>query len=92
VDIVGVSFNKPEKNAEWAAHEGFQFPLWTDQDKALALRYGSISTRLAPVPGRVTVILDREGRLVKRYDDVDVGTHPAEVLEDCEALFASPSP
>jgi peroxiredoxin len=91
VGIVAVSFNKPEKNAEWAAHEGFQFPLWTDEGKALALHYGAVSSRIAPLPGRITVVLDDEGRVVLRYDDVDVGTHPADVLEDCQALFgASP--
>jgi len=35
------------------------------------------------------VILDARGREVMRYDDVSVGTHPAEVLEDCRALFAA---
>jgi peroxiredoxin len=86
---VGVSFNKPEKNAPWAQAEGFQFPLWSDEDKALALHYGAVRSRLSPVPGRITVVLDAQGQLVLRYDDVDVGAHPADVLEDCEALFGA---
>ncbi len=89
--IVGVSFNKPEKNRDWSEHEKFQFPLWSDEDKDLALHYGAVSTRLSPVPGRITVILDAEGTQVLRYDSVDVGAHPAEVLEDCERLFGSPA-
>ncbi len=87
--IVGVSFNKPEKNRDWAEHEKFQYPLWSDEDKALALHYGAVSTKLSPVPGRVTVVLDAQGALVLRYDSVDVGTHPGDVLEDCKALFGS---
>jgi len=35
------------------------------------------------------VILDAEGREILRYDDVSAGTHPADVLEDCRALFGA---
>ncbi len=91
--IVGVSFAKPEKNREWSQHEGFQFPLWSDEDKALALHYGAVSGKLSPMPSRITVVLDAQGQQVLRYDDVSVGTHPADVLADCKALFgAAPTP
>lgn len=84
-----MSFNKPEKNREWSEHEGFQFPLWSDDDKALALHYGAVGSKLSPMPGRITVVLDPLAQLVLRYDDVNVGTHPADVLEDCQALFGA---
>lgn len=83
---MGVSFNKVEKNAEWSEAEGYGFELWSDADKTLALHYGSVGSKMSPVPGRITVILDEEGEVVLRYDDVDVGTHPADVLEDLQAL------
>ncbi len=85
--IVGVSFNKPEKNRGWAEAEGYPFPLWSDDDKALALHYGAVGNKLMPVPSRITLILDAQGQLVLRYDDVNVGTHPGDVLDDCRALF-----
>lgn len=74
-------------NEGWAEEEGFAFELWTDEDKTLALTYGSIESRTAPWPGRVTRILDAEGVLLVEYDEVAVGTHPAQVLEDCQTLF-----
>lgn len=86
---MGVSFNKPEKNAGWAAAEGFQFPLWSDEDKVLALHYGAVGSKLSPFPSRITVVIDASGQLVLRYDDVDVGAHPADVLADCVALFGA---
>ncbi len=82
-----MSFGKPEKALAWAEDQRFAYPLWRDTDKALALHYGAVSTRFAPVPGRVTVVLDAQGALALVYDDVDVGTHPADVLEDCRVLF-----
>lgn len=35
----------------------------------------------------MTRILDADGVLVLEYNDVDFGTSPQEVLEDCEILF-----
>lgn len=74
-------------NQGWAEEEGFAFELWTDEDKTLALTYGAIASRTAAWPGRVTRILDAEGVLLVEYDEVAVGTHPAQVLEDCQTLF-----
>ena len=87
--IVGGSFNGPEKNAAWAQDQGFPYALWSDRDKVLAKHYGAVRISLAPVPGRITVVLDAQGRQVLAYDDVNVGTHPADVLEDCRVLFGA---
>jgi len=36
----------------------------------------------------VTVLLDANGDLLLGYfDNLAVGTHPAQVLEDCEAIW-----
>jgi len=87
VQIVGVSFDPPEDNQDFAEAEGFTYELWTDDDKTLALYYGAISKESTSAAGRVTRILDAEGVLVLEYNDVDFGTSPQEVLEDCEILF-----
>lgn len=90
MSIVGVGFDEPEENAVWAEEESFQFELWTDLDRTLALTYGAADDADAAYPDRVTVILDAGGDLVLQYlEDVVVGTHPQDVLEDCERLFGS---
>ncbi|GDX83032.1 hypothetical protein LBMAG42_48430 [Deltaproteobacteria bacterium] len=63
------------------------FELWTDEDKTLAVTYGSVANDSAAWAGRVTRILDAEGVLLIEYDTVSVGVHPAQVLEDCQAVF-----
>lgn len=85
--IVGVSFDDPSDNAAWREDEGFQYELWTDDDRTLALTYGAAASASAAVPSRVTVLLDENGDLLLKYAVRDLGTHPASVLEDCEALF-----
>lgn len=88
MQIVGVSFGSPEANTRWAEHEDFNFEVWTDDDRTLALYYGAINNPDALFPKRITKVLDKDGVLVMEYiSDVSVGTHPAEVLEDCQQLF-----
>ena len=84
---MGVSFSSTATTSAWAADEGFQFELWTDDDRTLALTYGAASSSSARFADRITVILDAEGNHVLEYDVTSIGTHPAQVLEDCEVLF-----
>lgn len=71
--------------------EEFNFEVWTDDDKTLALYYGAIARQSALVPSRITKLLDADGNLILEYvDRITVGTHPGRVLEDCQKIFASP--
>jgi peroxiredoxin len=84
---VGVSFDSPSENLAWAEEENFPFELWTDDDKVLALTYGSVDSASSRTPGRVTVLLDVDGTWLLNYDPVNAITGPQDVLEDCQALF-----
>lgn len=85
--IVGVTFSDVALNRRWAEEEGFQYEIWKDVDKTLALHFRAASGPGQAFPDRVTRVLDAEGRLVVVYDDVRVGTSPGLVLEDCRVLF-----
>lgn len=88
--IVGVSFDDPAKNQEWAEKEGFTFELWADDDRTLALAYGAASSASQPFADRVTKVLDDQGNLILEYPKVSVGVHPGQVLSDCQVLFGAP--
>jgi peroxiredoxin Q/BCP len=87
VAIVGVSFDPPSRNSAWAADEGFQFELWTDDNRDLAVAFGAASSSSAPYASRVTVILNADGEAVLEYRVTSISPHPAQVLSDCQALF-----
>jgi peroxiredoxin len=82
-----VSFDPPEENAAWAAQEGFQYELWTDEGRELALYYGAASSPTQGSAGRITQLLGPDGAVALEYPLVSVGTHPGQVLSDCQALF-----
>jgi peroxiredoxin len=88
VQIIGISYAGVDTLQDWAMDEGFEYELWQDTERALAVHYGAASTTSSAVPGRVTVVLDGEGNQILSYDvGFSFGTHPAEVLEDCEAIW-----
>jgi peroxiredoxin len=88
VVIVGVSFDPPAENHAWSVDEGFGFELWTDDRRELALYYGAADAPTDGAPDRITVVLDATGTLALEYRaGIDVGTHPRDVLGDCEVLF-----
>jgi peroxiredoxin len=87
VVIVGVSFSGPAFNANWVENQGYQYEIWSDDDRDLSLYYGAIASSIALFPNRVTRVLNENGELVMEYNNVNVNTSPAEVLEDCEVLF-----
>lgn len=82
-----MSFAGPVVNTAWILDQGFQYEVWTDEDRTLALHYGAVAKVTDIIPDRVTKILDGNGDLVVEYPAVAVGTHPGEVLEDCQTLF-----
>ncbi len=87
MQIIGVSFDTPTKNQDWAIDEGFQFDLWSDTDRTLALYYGAATSATQGSASRVTKLLDANGALILEYRVSSLGTHPSDVLADCQALF-----
>ena len=86
--IVGVTFADPWLNEGWVEDQGFEYDVWTDDDKTLAMHYKAADSAFALAPDRITVLLDEEGDLLLGYyDGIVVGTHPHDVLSDCEVLF-----
>lgn len=70
--------------------EGFNFELWSDADRTLALAYGAADSPTEAFASRITVILDADGYLVLEYlDNISVGTHPGRVYEDCLRMFGN---
>ncbi len=85
---MGVSFDTPSANADFAAAEGFEYELWSDTDRTLALTYGAASSESQAYADRITVVLDENGDLLLEYlEDINVGTHPILVYDDCVKLF-----
>ena len=88
MQILGASFDPPEKNRKFAEKNGFPFPLLSDVERTVGEQY---ETKRAPEERsqsakRRTYVVDPEGRIVKAYRVTDIAGHPDEVLRDIQAL------
>lgn len=87
VEIVGVSFDTPEENQTFAEQQGFEYELWSDDDKDMALYYGAATSQSTSMPSRITMLLDSDGTLILEYLSVSTSSHPGEALADCQIIF-----
>ena len=88
-EIVGISFDPPDKNKAFAEAQGFPYRLLSDVDHAVGEAYGTARPPdhdWAAVARRRTYLIDPDGVVRKVYDVKDFGGHPEEVLADLRAL------
>lgn len=86
-DVLGVSLDDVASHAEFAAKYSVPFRLLSDADGATAEAYGVLATRLGvSYARRETFLIDPEGRVAKRYVDVDPQANAAQVLADLAQL------
>jgi peroxiredoxin Q/BCP len=87
IEVLGVSFDNPEKNRKFAEENSLPFHLLSDGDHELAKSVGA-ARALLPFAKRVSYLVGSDGRVLKAYPDVDPKTHAQEVLRDYRAIHA----
>jgi peroxiredoxin Q/BCP len=89
VEVLGVSFDQPEKNAQFILEDRFPFRLLSDEDKSLAVSVGAADSTKRLFARRISYLVGPDGKVLKAYDNVDPRTHAKQVLADLAALHAS---
>jgi peroxiredoxin Q/BCP len=89
--VLGVSILDEASKAKFARKYDLTFPLLADPEHEVAEKYGawqqrSMYGRNFMGVGRTTYLIDKDGKVAKRWDKVKVDGHAAEVLEAVNAL------
>lgn len=89
--VVGVSVLDSASKARFARKHELNFPLLADPEHAVADRYGawqkkSLYGRTYMGVARVTYLIGPDGKVVRRWDNVKVDRHAADVLQAVDAL------
>jgi len=89
--IFGMSILDEKSKAKFAAKHGVTFPLLADADHAVAEKYGvwqqkSFMGRKFMGVARTTYLIDADGKVARRWDNVKVDGHVPEVLAAVKAL------
>ena len=89
--VLGVSILDEASKARFAKKFDLNFPLLADEDHEVAEKYGvwqkkSLYGRSFMGNVRTTYLIDGDGKIAKRWDNVKVDGHAEEVLEAVDAL------
>jgi peroxiredoxin Q/BCP len=85
VEVIGVSFDAPEKNAEFVREESFPFRLLSDREHTLAMAVGAARSADQLVSSRISYLVGPDGKVKRTYADVSPGSHAGQVLDDLAA-------
>lgn len=83
-ELIGLSSDRPEKNAEFDDAERLGFTLLSDEDHAVQTAYGAYGERnkygrIAVGPIRSTFVIDAEGRIEQALYNVRATGHVARI-------------
>jgi peroxiredoxin Q/BCP len=89
--VIGISILDEASKARFAAKHKLSFPLLADDDHTVAEKYGvwqkkSLYGRSFMGNVRTTYLIDRDGKVARRWDNVKVDGHAEAVLDAAEDL------
>ncbi len=87
--VIGISPDSPEKLKEFAAQDHITFPLLSDPDKKVMMKYGAFGEKKLygkVVTGviRSTFVIDAQGNIEREFRNVKATGHVAKLMRDLE--------
>jgi thioredoxin-dependent peroxiredoxin len=87
--VIGISPDSTEKLKEFAAHDHITFPLLSDPDKKVMIKYGAYGEKKLygkVVMGviRSTFVIDAQGNIEREFRNVKATGHVAKLMRDLE--------
>lgn len=86
IRVYGVSFDPPERNAEFVRQERLPFALLSDSERKLAIAVGAAGSPDQGAARRISYLVGRDGKVLKAYGSVSPASHADEVLRDASVL------
>jgi len=85
--ILGISVDDVDSHKKFAEKHSLPFPILADPTKETAKKYSALKSYFGmELARRDTFLIDPEGRVVKRYVEVEPKGHSQSVLKDIQAL------
>jgi thioredoxin-dependent peroxiredoxin len=84
--LVGASGDTVEAQQKFIDEHKLPMALLADTEQKLIKELGILGAAGGKTPKRVTFVVDKEGKIAKIYEKVDVNKHPKEVLEFVKTL------
>lgn len=87
--VIGISPDSPEKLKKFAQQDHITFPLLSDPDKTVMMKYGAFGEKKLygkVVTGviRSTFVIDAQGNIEREFRNVKATGHVAKLMRDLE--------
>jgi peroxiredoxin Q/BCP len=86
VVVLGASADDRQLQQKFIDTHMLPYPLLCDTNLELIKQLGILSSPTGKTPKRVTFVIDKQGKIAKIYDKVNVNSHPKEVLAFVKSL------
>jgi len=83
--VIGVSVQDAKSHRSFKNNHHLPFDLIVDSDGSIAKSFGVERYPAIGLLKRQSVLIDRDGKILKFYEDVNPDTHTAEVLKDIQS-------
>ncbi|TDE04612.1 peroxiredoxin [Flavobacterium hiemivividum] len=80
-EVIGISSDSVASHQKFASHYKLPFVLLSDGDKKIRKLFGVPSYVFGLIPGRVTYVADKEGKIIMIFDSIKAGNHIPKALE-----------
>lgn len=86
-EVIGISSDSPEKHKQFAAKHRLSFTLLADTKKEVRNTFGVPGNLFGLIPGRVTYIVDKQGKIRHIYNSLtNAATHIEESLSAVKSI------
>ena len=80
-EVIGISSDSVDSHQKFATEYKLPFVLLSDGDKKIRKLFGVPSYVFGLIPGRVTYVADKEGKIIMIFDSIKAGNHIPKALE-----------
>lgn len=85
-EVIGISSDSIESHQKFSKQYKLPFILLSDQDKKIRKLFGVPSGMFGLLPGRVTYVADKEGKIIMIFDSMMATKHIPKALEAVKKL------
>ena len=85
-EVIGISSDSENSHEKFASKYKLPFILLSDQDKKIRNLFGVPSAMFGLLPGRVTYVANKEGKIVMIFDSMMATKHIPKALEAIKKL------
>lgn len=85
-EVIGISSDGVQSHLKFTSKHSLPFILLSDNDKKLRNLFGVPSGLFGLLPGRVTYVANKEGKIVMIFDSVNATKHIPKALEAVRKL------